>query len=360
VVAHQFADALVVLDHQDVGHVCSLRPLILAFPHKRMAWGPACDDTCGFMRKILVVFVWVVATVGVTYVANAAVELVDLQVFPRGARIEVLARAVPTSTTWPVTPAATVTPATTVVAPPATSKAPPTTSKAPPATTVAPATTVVAPPATSKAPPATTVAPATTVVAPPTTSKVPPATTTTVLPVATTRPSTVTQPPATTIAVSAPLMFVEPEPVELKMGSTYRERLVTGGLSPFEFSVISGNIAEGLDVDDSGFLNGPLGATGRFEAIVEVVDSADQLATGMVAFVVKEYRIVTARGGSVTVVVTGQSAEFFSALQAEGYESPQVVRTGPLVVEVTFVPRTGNEASWVRCEVVGEVVCTHG
>ena len=339
VVAHQFADALVVLDHQDVGHVCSLRPLILAFPHKRMAWGPACDDTCGFMRKILVVFVWVVATVGVTYVANAAVELVDLQVFPRGARIEVLARAVPTSTTWPVTPAATVTPATTVVAPPATSKAPPTTSKAPPATTVAPATTVVAPP---------------------TTSKVPPATTTTVLPVATTRPSTVTQPPATTIAVSAPLMFVEPEPVELKMGSTYRERLVTGGLSPFEFSVISGNIAEGLDVDDSGFLNGPLGATGRFEAIVEVVDSADQLATGMVAFVVKEYRIVTARGGSVTVVVTGQSAEFFSALQAEGYESPQVVRTGPLVVEVTFVPRTGNEASWVRCEVVGEVVCTHG
>ncbi len=297
-----------------------------------MAWGPACDDTCGFMRKILVVFVWVVATVGVTYVANAAVELVDLQVFPRGARIEVLARAVPTSTTWPVTPAATVTPA----------------------------TTVVAPPATSKAPPATTVAPATTVVSPPTTSKVPPATTTTVLPVATTRPSTVTQPPATTIAVSAPLMFVEPEPVELKMGSTYRERLVTGGLSPFEFSVISGNIAEGLDVDDSGFLNGPLGATGRFEAIVEVVDSADQLATGMVAFVVKEYRIVTARGGSVTVVVTGRSAEFFSALQAEGYESPQVVRTGPLVVEVTFVPRTGDEASWVRCEVVGEVVCTHG
>ncbi len=297
-----------------------------------MAWGPACDDTCGFMRRILVVLVWVVATVGVTYVANAAVELVDLQVFPRGARIEVLARAVPTSTTWPVTPAA----------------------------TVAPATTVVAPPATSKAPPATTVAPATTVVAPPTTSKVPPATTTTVLPVATTRPSTVTQPPATTIAVSAPLMFVEPEPVELKMGSTYRERLVTGGLSPFEFSVISGNIAEGLDVDDSGFLNGPLGATGRFEAIVEVVDSADQLATGMVAFVVKEYRIVTARGGSVTVVVTGRSAEFFSALQAEGYESPQVVRTGPLVVEVTFVPRTGDEASWVRCEVVGEVVCTHG
>ncbi|SVB86574.1 uncharacterized protein METZ01_LOCUS239428, partial [marine metagenome] len=31
------------------------------------------------MRRTLVVFLWLVATVGVIYVANAAVELVDLQ-----------------------------------------------------------------------------------------------------------------------------------------------------------------------------------------------------------------------------------------------------------------------------------------
>ena len=42
------------------------------------------------MRRTLVVLLWVVATTGVIYVANAAVELVDLQVFPEGSRIEVL------------------------------------------------------------------------------------------------------------------------------------------------------------------------------------------------------------------------------------------------------------------------------
>ena len=36
------------------------------------------------MRRLLVVSLWVVATVGVTYVASAAVTLVDLQVFPQG------------------------------------------------------------------------------------------------------------------------------------------------------------------------------------------------------------------------------------------------------------------------------------
>ncbi|SVA52345.1 uncharacterized protein METZ01_LOCUS105199, partial [marine metagenome] len=38
----------------------------------------------------MVVFLWLLATAGVTYVANTAVELVDLQVFPGGERIEVL------------------------------------------------------------------------------------------------------------------------------------------------------------------------------------------------------------------------------------------------------------------------------
>ena len=42
------------------------------------------------MRRTLVVLLWLVATLGVTYVANTAVGLVDLQVFPAGSRIEVL------------------------------------------------------------------------------------------------------------------------------------------------------------------------------------------------------------------------------------------------------------------------------
>ena len=51
------------------------------------------------MRRLLVVSLWVVATVGVTYVASAAVTLVDLQVFPQGERVEVLTRPAPPPTT---------------------------------------------------------------------------------------------------------------------------------------------------------------------------------------------------------------------------------------------------------------------
>jgi len=50
---------------------------------------------------------------------------------------------------------------------------------------------------------------------------------------------------------------------------------------------------------------------------------------------------------------------FFSALHGEGFESTQVLRSGPIVVEVAFLPISGDEASWVRCEVVDGVSCTH-
>ena len=49
------------------------------------------------------VFLWLVATGGVVYVANAAVELVDLQVFPGGSRIEVLSLPEPTEPSAPTT-----------------------------------------------------------------------------------------------------------------------------------------------------------------------------------------------------------------------------------------------------------------
>ena len=94
-------------------------------------------------------------------------------------------------------------------------------------------------------------------------------------------------------------------------------------------------------------------------ASVQVTDSAGRTGIVAAAFVVREYRFIRARGGSVTVVVTGESVGFFSALQAPGFEAPVVVRAGPLVVEVVFSPISGDEASWVRCEVVDGVSCTH-
>jgi len=58
--------------------------------------------------------------------------------------------------------------------------------------------------------------------------------------------------------------------------------------------------------------------------------------------------------------VTGDSVGFFSALQANGFETPEVLRSGPLVVEVVFPPTSGDEASWVRCEAAETVRCDKG
>jgi hypothetical protein len=123
--------------------------------------------------------------------------------------------------------------------------------------------------------------------------------------------------------------------------------------------VVSGSLPAGLALTPDGFIEGSLEGSGRFQASVQVMDSVGRAGVVVVAFVVREYRFIRARGGSVTVVVTGDSVGFFSALHGEGFESTQVLRSGPIVVEVAFLPISGDEASWVRCEVVDGVSCTH-
>jgi hypothetical protein len=122
--------------------------------------------------------------------------------------------------------------------------------------------------------------------------------------------------------------------------------------------VLSGSLPAGLELAPDGFIEGSLEGSGRFQASVQVTDSAGLTRTTTTAFVIREYRFIRARGGSVTVVVTGDSVGFFSALHGEGYESTQVLRSGPIVVEVAFLPISGDEVSWVRCEVVDGVSCT--
>jgi len=246
-----------------------------------------------------VVIVWLLATAGVVYVANTAVELVDLQVFPEGASIRVLERA-----SAPTTVADRV------------------------AELAAPVPTATAVPAAS-----------TTVPAVPTTTTVPAV-------------------PTTTVPVPQ-LLVIDSGIVEVRSGSSYRARLASGGSPPYEWSVVSGNLPTGLALTSDGFIEGNLEGSGRFQASVQVTDSAGRTGTAATAFIVREYRFIRARGGSVTVVVTGDSVSFFSALHGEGFESTQVLRSGPIVVEVAFLPISGDEASWVRCEVVDGVSCTH-
>ena len=37
---------------------------------------------------------------------------------------------------------------------------------------------------------------------------------------------------------------------------------------------------------------------------------------------------------------------------------PEIVRTGPLMVEVLFIPVSGDDTSWVRCEVDEGIYCS--
>jgi hypothetical protein len=307
---------------------------------------------------MLVVLVWVVATVGVTYVANAAVELVDLQVFPQGARIEVLARAQPTPTVPPVATPTVSAPATTV--PPVATPTVP----APVVTTmtVVVATTTVAPTTvapTTVAP--TTVAPTTTAVGAPTTTTTPvpvpvPATTTSAPPVTTT-----TRPPATTITMPVVALAMADSVLDDgRTGVTYRTQLVMDGLAPFVWDARSADLPAGLSLTTDGFLEGTPTRSGRYLFTASAVDVSDRTGKAEYSIVVKEFRVVSARGGSVTVIVQGDSVTFFSALQAEGFDQAVLVRSGPIVVEVQFLPSGGDETSWVRCEVIEDVVCTSG
>jgi len=228
------------------------------------------------MRRPLAVIIWVMATLGVTYVANTAVELVDLQVFPQGGRIRVLERVAPVVTT-----------------------------------TVAPVVT-----------------------------------TTTVAPVVTT--------------TTAPLVMVDSILDDARTGSEYVTRLVAGGSAPHSWEIVDGALPVGLVLADDGSLNGTPVRSGRYQFVASATDALGRTGTADYLLTVKEFRVVSARGGSVTVVVQGDSVAFFSALQAEGFEQAVLVRSGPIVVEVQFLPGSGDETSWVKCEASDGVVCSHG
>ena len=226
------------------------------------------------MRRLLVVAIWIVATLGVAYVANAAVELVDLQVFPQGGRIRVLERAVPAVTT-----------------------------------TVPAATTTV---------------------------------------------------PAATTTVAPPLVMVDSILDGARTGSEYSTRLAAGGSAPHAWEVVGGSLPDGLVLAENGDLAGTPLQSGRYQFVARATDGTGRTGTAEYSLVVKEFRVLSARGGSVTVVVQGDSVAFFSALQAEGFDQAVVVRGGPIVVEVQFLPGAGDDTSWVKCVASDGVVCSQG
>jgi len=254
------------------------------------------------MRRLLAVFLWVVATAGVTYVAGAAVTLVDLQVFPQGERVEVLARPAPapTTTVLPTSSDASRAVATTL---PASTTVPTTTVPVSTTTTSATTSTVEATPTTV---PATTTSPAPTVPSTiaPTTSE--PAFTTVPSPTTTTRPV----PPLVVAVAALPAATV---------GGSFEVALsASGGRRPHVWSLAGGGLPAGVALSSGGRLSGSPLVSGQFPFSVRVGDGAGQVATASYVVAVADALRVATRS-----LPEAESASAYRAdLQASGGTPP--------------------------------------
>jgi hypothetical protein len=149
---------------------------------------------------------------------------------------------------------------------------------------------------------------------------------------------------------------------EVEVGGEYLVALqATGGLAPYSWEVADGHLPDGLVLSTGGAVSGtPVGGAPT-AVVLAVTDVLGQVARSVELAVVyaTDRRTVAARGGTVFVDVLGESVSLFLASPADGF-SAIVVEPGGFRVEVQFVPIQGDATSWVVCEVVGGVVCTHG
>ena len=245
------------------------------------------------MRRLLAVSLWLLATAGVTYVASAAVTLVDLQVFPQGERVEVLTRPAPPPTTTILTTSTTLSELTNQTTVPATTVEPSSVT-----TTVqpSPVTTIVEPsPVTTTVESTTTVVSATTTVPDAVGEEVPPT----------------TRPPTTT-STTRPLSPLTIDAAGLAMGTVglaYGVDLVaTGGQNPHTWQTAAGVLPPGLALSSSGRISGTPQAAGQFAFSIRVSDGSGRSATA-------SFALTTANALSVLTSALPE-AEAGSAYQA--------------------------------------------
>jgi hypothetical protein len=265
------------------------------------------------MRRLLAVSLWLLATAGVTYVASAAVTLVDLQVFPQGQRVEVLTRPAP--------------PPTTTILPTSTSPGGSTRTTVPTTTVEPPPTTMTAPATTVEPPPTTTVAPMTTVEPAPTATVVPPTTTSSgggegSVPTTTRPPATTTtrSPATTTTTRPVPPLVVETNVLAAAtVGSGFEAALVaTGGQRPHTWQMAGGVLPPGLALSSAGRISGIPQAAGQFAFSVRVSDGSGRSATASFAVTtVNALRVLT-----TTLPEVDAGGAYQATLQATGGTPP--------------------------------------
>ena len=243
------------------------------------------------MRRLLAVSLWLIATAGVTYVASAAVTLVDLQVFPQGQRVEVLTRPAP--------------PPTTTILPTSTSPGGATRTTGERGTTV-PTTTIQSASPTTTVPTTTTSSGGGGGLAPTTTR--PPATTT-------------TRPPATTTTTRpVPPLVVETNVLAAAtVGSGFEAALVaTGGQRPHTWQMAGGVLPPGLSLSSAGRISGTPQAAGQFAFSIRVSDGSGRSATASFAVTtVNALRVLT-----TTLPEVKAGSAYQATLQATGGTSP--------------------------------------
>jgi hypothetical protein len=149
---------------------------------------------------------------------------------------------------------------------------------------------------------------------------------------------------------------------DVEAGSVYQATLqATGGSPPYRWTVVEGQLPDGLALSTGGVVSGTTSGGSPSSVVVAATDSLGRVAhSGELALAfATDRRTVAARGGTVFIDVLGDSVSLFLASPADGF-SAIVVEPGGFRVEVQFVPLQGDATSWVVCEVVDGVVCSHG
>ena len=336
------------------------------------------------MRKTLVVFFWLLATIGLTYVTNAAVKLVDLQVLPEGSRIEVLSLpkttiesedevgaeedsdSVSSITTTPPSPQPVPTSSTSSVPDnksTATSTTIPVEEEIKPQITVSPVTTTLnlgggLPVDTedgtnSQNENSDGISESTDVDIEESTVEV----IETLTPVTTTTQSPVARPPE---IIVEPILVETISLPKVQIGENYQAQLeATGGIMPYRWEMQSGSLPEGLNFSENGLIAGVLTSGVQEQLIFKVIDEENSSAISKELMLenTKTRQTVIARGGTAFIDIDGDYVSLFLVSPADGY-SAVIVEPGGFRVEVQFVPQIGDSTSFVVCESNEGLKCT--
>ena len=337
------------------------------------------------MRKTLVVFFWLLATIGLTYVTNAAVKLVDLQVLPEGSRIEVLSLPkVATEEEVSVSDSSVIT-----TPPPSQPVSTSSTLSLSDNKSTATSTSI---PLEEEIKPQATVPPVSTIVNsengfsadtedtaisqddnPDDTLELTFADTedltveTTDIPTPTPTPTVITT--TTQSVVVEPIeIFVEPVLIEtislpkVQIGENYQVQLeATGGIPPYRWEINSGSLPEELTFSENGLIAGVLSSGVQEKLTFKTFDDVNSVAVSKELMLenTKTRQTVIARGGTAFIDIDGDYVSLFLVSPADGY-SAVIVEPGGFRVEVQFVPQLGDSTSFVVCESNEGLKCSSG